>query len=216
MISQNPPLSHVAKASEIENYLRPESIATIYGILGISHLILVSLVFAVLVNESILSPTPLAITVFAIIALVPSTLASLSCLLRPNEPLSRYLTSKAALWRRPLTVQLDRCDFKVRLGSHDSAHITISFHYPAKDHTHPVKERLYTCVHAALDRDLATRNEVPASENLMALLDQTLENIAAEFEIPVLYIEIDEVTTVSETYHLEEATALAEPLSWAS
>lgn len=216
MRSHNPPLSHLAKASQIDQFLQPGPIATAYGVLGISHLMFVSILFACLVDQSILSPTPLSITVFAIIALVPSTLASLACFLRPNEPLSRYLAAKAALWRRPLSVPPDRCEFKMRLGNQDSAHVAISFFYPPKDHPLPIKERLYTCVHAALDKELGIRNDIPAAESIIALLDESLETIAAEFELPVLYIEIDAVTTVSEMYHLEETTDLTEPLSWAS
>jgi hypothetical protein len=204
MRRQNPPPAHLAKAGEIEKYLRPEALATSYGVAAICYLALVSLLFASMVYESFVSPTPTTITLFAVIAFVPSTVASLAYFLRPDDPLSLYLTNKMNLWKCPISVPADSCTFKAGLRSGEIASITVAFHYPSKDQTKEVKERLCTCVHAALANDFSMRVQVPSYPDIENAVDASLETIAAEYKLPVLYLEVQNVDITRDSYSIED------------
>jgi hypothetical protein len=195
MRRQNPPQAHLDKAQEIEKYLSPSMTAAIYGICGISYAVLVSLIFAAFVYESILRPTPAVVTIFAVIAFIPAIFIFLAWFLRPNDPVSSYITGLVDLWRRPIGVTPDPCTFKITLMDGESLQIKLSFYYPSKDQTSRVKERIYTSIHGALTKDFYLGAKLPTGQEIESALDASLEMLAAECGIPVLYLEIENVDT---------------------
>lgn len=195
MRRQNPPHSYLVRAQEIETYLRPVTIAAVYGTCGISYAAFISLLFLLLVYGSFLNPTPITVMIFAVFAFIPSTFAFLAWFLRPNDPLSSYLKNLAGLWRNPIAVPGEPCTFKARLGNGDAFCIDISFYYPLKDQNPRTRERLYTCIHAAIAQDSCMRNAIPTMPEIEAAIDRPLEMLATECDIPVLYAEIESITS---------------------
>jgi hypothetical protein len=190
MRRQNPPQIYLDRALEIEKYLRPIAIASVYVIAGICYCMVVSLIFGVLINDSMLNPTPATITLFAILGFVPAALLFLAPFLRPHDPLSSYVTELANSCRRPLSVTPDDCTFKVPLVDGETLFINLGFYYPLKDHTSDVREKLYTVVHGALTSAFYARPTAPTPREIDAVLSAPLELLADERHIPVLYSEI--------------------------
>lgn len=198
MKRQNPPPAHLAKAGEFEKYLRPEAIATAYGVIAICYLALVSAIFASLVHESILNPTTVVILTFAVIAFVPATATSLAYFLRPDDPLSLYLTNKVKVWRTPLSVWPDKCILKAQLKDGSTGRVNLTFYYPQQARTREMTEWLYTCTHAGLALDFDSRTELPSFPEIEKALDASLDSVAAQYNVPVLFCEIHGVEITEE------------------
>lgn len=198
MKRQNPPSANVAKAGEFEKYLRPEAIAIAYGIVAICYLALVSALFVVLVHEAVLNPTSVVILTFAVIAFVPATAISLAYFLRPDDPLSLYLTNKAKGWRTPLSVWPDKCTLQAQLKDGSTGRVNLTFYYPQQSRTREMTEWLYTCAHAGLAQDFDKRTDLPTFPEIEKALDASLDMVADQFNVPVLFCEIQNVEVTEE------------------
>jgi hypothetical protein len=201
----------VAKAGKFEKYLRPEAIATAYGVTAICYLTLVSLVFVGLVHESILDPTAFVILSFAAIAFVPATAISLAYFLRPGDPLSLYLTSKANVWRSPLSVSPDNCTLKAQLKNGAIGCVSLTFYYPAQVRTKEMTEWLYTCTHAGLALDFDNRNELPSFPEIEKALEASLDSVASQYNVPVLFCEIHSAEITEEVAFSFDSVPVDEP-----
>ncbi len=204
MRRQNPPQAYFDKALEFENYLKPITIATIYVIVGILYCALVSLVFAALVNASVLKPSPAAITIFAVIGFVPAAFLFLAPFLRPYDPLSRYISDLAETCRKPIPLTPDDCNFKVQLMDGEILQIKLAFKYPEKFHTQDVREKMYTVVYGALTKDFCTRVISPGNNEIEETIDVPLGFLAAEYNIPVLYAQVLDVSQSREKLDEED------------
>ncbi len=193
MKRQNPPPAHVAKAGEFEKYLRPEAIATAYGVIAICYLALVCVLFAILVHEAVLNPSTVVILTFAVVAFVPATAISLAYFLRPDDPLSLYLTNKAKVWRSPLAVSPDKCTLQALLKDGSTGRVNLTFYYPEHVRTREMTDWLYTCAHAGLAQDFDNRTQLPTFPEIEKALDASLDTVANQFNIPVLFCEIQNV-----------------------
>jgi hypothetical protein len=198
MRRQNPPQSYLARAREIETYLRPLTIAAIYATVGVSYAALVCLIFVGLVYGNFLKPTPFAVMVFAVIAFIPATIAFLASFLRPNDPLSLYLTNLAGLWRAPISVSADTCTFTTSLRSGEPFNVKLSFYYPLKDQTASTKERLYSYVRTAITRDCSMRTTLPTLQEIESAIDPHLEMLAEECNLSVIYSETEDISVFHE------------------
>jgi hypothetical protein len=195
MRRQNPPQSYIDKAKEIEKYLAHGTLAFIYAIAGVSYIGISSLIFAALVYGSEVNITKMSVMVFALLAFIPATFVFLAYFLRPNDPLSRYITKLANSCRRPFAVPPHECTFRVQLLDGESLSMRLAFRYPLKDQTLEVKERLYTIVHGALAQEFRSRSagSTPTDKEIQSVLDTQLTLLAEERGIPVLYLEILDV-----------------------
>lgn len=200
MRSQNPPHDHIQKARDIEKYLTPTSIVAIYAVLGISYLGSATLVFLGLFYDAILRSSPSSIIIAGVIAFLPSILAILACFIRPNDPLSLYLTKQAARWLTPIPVSPDPCTFKALMKNGETATIGLSFYYPQNFQSTEIKERLYSCIYAALGNGFSSRAALPTYEETEELLDFAAESVAAEYNIPVLYMKVTSLSQFRETH----------------
>ena len=131
--------------------------------------------------------------IFAVIGLVPTVFVFLAYFLRPNDPLSTSIANTANSWRRPLNVPADSCVFKAQLRDGEILSVQLSFYFPSNFQTRTIKERLYTYVHAAVANDCCSRVVVPTYQELEGLIDPPIETLAREFDIPVFYLEIEDV-----------------------
>lgn len=189
----NPPQAYLRKSREIEKYLRPTVLAAIYALLGIAYFVLISLIFVALVYDSDLTPTPIMMTVVSVIAFVPSVLAVLAYFLRPDDPLSRYISKHVDRWRQPMAVADEQCTLKARLRTGEDVFVALSFYYPEHCKTLQVKERLRNSVSASLSRDFLSRSTLPTYREIEHALDATVELIAEDCTIPVLYLEVTSI-----------------------
>jgi len=205
MRKQNPPSTHIKRAEELEKYLRPEILASIYAFIAIGWVATVAAIFAGLVLTSILHPIPWKIAIVAIIGAMPALFVLLAYLRHPNDPLSRYLNELASAWRRPLEVLGDECIFKTGLRAGDEMLIVkVAFHYPLKYQSLEIQERLYTFTHAALTSEFSMMYSLPSFSDVERALDPSMEMLAAEYNIPVLYPEILDVRKMRVLYEIEE------------
>jgi hypothetical protein len=190
---QNPPQAFLEKAQDLEKYLNPTTIVSLYAAAAVLYVAFVALIFAVLYSASIVSPTPTVYILFAIVAFVPAILIFLLSFLRPQDPVSACITTRANAWRRPLDVPPDQSTFKVRLMDGAIVCVDLTFYYPSTDQTALIKERLYTYVHSALANDCSMRTVKPAPEEIERVLNRPLDMVAEEADIPVLYLEVRNV-----------------------
>lgn len=198
MRRKNPPQAYIDKSDRVERYLRSTTLALVYGITGIAYAVIVSLVFADLLYESILKPTTITVTIFAVVGFIPTILIFLAYFLRPDDPLSSYLTRLMNLWRTPFDVPPDQCTFKVRLMNGEALCIDLTFYYPLRSQTPPVKERLYTYVQGAIAKACSARDTIPARQEIEEEVDPALEVVAREYNIPVLYMKIQNIYNARE------------------
>lgn len=200
MRRQNPPQSSLEQARALEKYLNPAAIATIYALFATASFVLIALLFGFLVYSYILSPTPVAIASFAILALSPSALALFALRRRPDDLLSVAIRSLADSRRRPINVAADRVAYKVLLMTGETLCVNLSFFYPVKSGTPEVRERLRVFVRAALQQDCTTRTELPSEREIEQIVDHALAIIAAEHNVPVLYSEVRDIHKIRDSY----------------
>lgn len=200
MRSQNPPQAYLDRALAVEKCLRPATIASIYVIGSVSWAILISLIFAASVYLSSVTTTPLAITIFLALALIPAGFAVAAWCMRPNDLLSTYLSRYANMCRTPITATNDQRMFKVMLMTGEAIAIDLSFHYPVKEQKRELKERLYTLTHAALSSTCSMRNSALDQHEVEEAIDPAIEIVAREFALPILYAEVHEIGRYKEAY----------------
>lgn len=205
MRKQNPPCAYLRKAEELEKYLRPGTLNCTYGLIALSWVAIVALIFAGLVLTSVLQPTYEAIIIATLVADVPVVIGAIAYLRYSYDPLSQIFGGLANEWRRPLVVPGDECIFKTGLRKGDEMLIVkLAFHYPAKHQSLEVKERLYTFAHAALTSEFSMMYALPSFSDIERALDPSMEMLAAEYKIPVLYPEILDVRKVRVVYDIEQ------------
>src|SRR6185312_5924468 len=184
MRRQNPPLEHIQKAETIEKYLRPGTLAGIYAAIALSWAAIVALVLMGLVLMSILHPSPWHIAIASMIGGIPLLAVLIAYLHRPKDPLSRYLSG-------------------LRAGD-EMLIVKVAFHYPLKDQFPEVRGRIYTFVHAALTSEFSMSYSLPSFSDVERALEPSMEMLATEYEIPVLYPEILDVRKMRVLYDIEE------------
>lgn len=202
MRRQNPPQSFLDKASEYEKYLSATAVGAAYALCAAVSFGLLALVFAMLVNSGAIYPSGITLTVFVIIAAAPAALAILAFRRRPSDPFSDYLRKAADSLQQPLKVTEDRSSFKVLMMNGETLCVNLSFFYPAEYQTMEAKVRLNVFVRAALERDCSARTRVPNEDEIEAAIDDALEFVAAEGDIPILYAEVRDVHKVRDVYSL--------------
>jgi hypothetical protein len=195
MRRQNPPQSYLDKAQNIEKYLRPLTIAAIYGVSGLAYCVLVALIFVGLVYASVVNPTPIVITIFAAVALIPTILLLLAWFLRPDDPVSSHFSRVVDMWRNPIALQPEASTFTIVLADGESVGMKLAFYYPSESHTPSVKSRLYTCVHAALANDFSGHTAAPTRQEIEQAIDPGLETLALEYSIPIFYAEVQDISS---------------------
>lgn len=205
MRKQNPPAEHIKKAEKLEEYLRPETITCIYGLSALIWVSIVAMLFALLVVASILRPTYLTIIIATIVGDIPAIAVLIAYSHRPNDPLSRQITWLANKWRRPLDVPGVECVFKTGLRAGDEMLIVkVAFHYPENHQSLEVREQLYTFSHAALTSEFAMMFTLPSHADVERALDPSIEMVATEYKIPVIYPEILDVRKMRVLYDIAE------------
>jgi hypothetical protein len=197
MRRQNPPQSYLDKAVDIEKYLRPSTIASMYLAVGMLYCTVIAVILTILLYTSVVSPTPMNFALFAVIGFVPTVFVFLAYFLRPNDPLSTSITNTANSWRRPIDVTPDSRTFKTHLRDGNTVTVQLSFYFPANFHTVSLKERLYAYAHAALAHDCASRLVAPTNQEIENVFSPLIETLAKEFDIPVFYVELEDV----QSYH---------------
>ena len=212
MRRQNPPQASLEQAQYIERYLSRPAITVAYALCATMFFGFVSLLFAVLVHDYIVNPTPTTIVFFVVVALVPGILAFLACRRRPDDPLSWSIMRLANSRRIPLNVAADRRSFKVLLMNGETICVNFSFHYPVRSQSVELGERLDTFVRAALERECSKHSMLPSEMAIEDAIDGVLELIAHQFDIPVLYPEIRDVHKVRDAYSLTGDLAPSEYL----
>ena len=78
MRRQNPPQASLDQAQSLERLLHPAAIAAAYSLWAALAFGFIALLFALLVHDYILNPTPLAIAAFTLIGLVPGAFGVLA------------------------------------------------------------------------------------------------------------------------------------------
>lgn len=208
MRRQNPPSTHIKKAEEFEKCLRPATLACLYGAIAILCAATIALLFAGLVFASVLNPTRQAITIAVILGCLSTLAVAITCWRRPNDPLSFYLGGLAGEWRRPLETPGDECIFKTGLHAGDELLlIKLAFHYPLKYQSLEIKEQIYTFSHAALTSEFSMTYSLPSFADVERALDPSMEMLAVEYKIPVLYPEILDVRKMRVLYDIAEIPA---------
>lgn len=202
MRRQNPPQSFLDKASDFERYLSATAVGAAYALCAAISFGLLALVFAMLVNSGVIYPSGIMLAVFVIIAASPAVLAVLAFRRRPSDPFSDYIRKVAEAWQQPLKVAEDRSSFKVLMMSGETLCVNLSFFYPSECQTVEAKVRLNVFVRAALERDCSARVRVPNEREIEAAIDDALEFVAAEAEIPILYAEVLDVHKVRDVYSM--------------
>lgn len=205
MRRMNPPSAHIRKAEELERYLRPEILACFYGTIAFLWFTATTAAFVGLVLKSILHPTAEIIALAALLGGIPALFAVIVYSRRPGDPLSRYVNGVADTWRRPLEVPGDECTFRTGLRAGDEVLLVkMAFHYPVRFQTLEIKERLYTFTHAALTSEFSMKYALPSFSDVERVLEPSMEMLAAEFKIPVLYPDILDVRKVRVVYDIAE------------
>jgi hypothetical protein len=195
MRRQNPPQPYLDYAREIEKYLSPVPLAAIYSLIGVSYCALVALLFAGLIYASVLNPTAIVITLFVAVALVPPIFLFLAWFLRPDDPLSSHLSSLADMWRTPIILHPETYTFTIILADGESIRMKLAFYYPSKNHIASVKGRLHTCVYVALANHFSRHTIAPTYQEIERAIDPGLETLALEYRLPVLYMEVEEISS---------------------
>lgn len=200
MRRQNPPQTSLDQAHSIERYLSPFAIASSYAVCGALAFGFVALLFAVLVHDYIVDPTLLMIAIFALMGLVPVTLAYLAWRRRPDEPLSRFIERLANSRRIPLPITADRRAFKVLLMNGEALCLNLAFYYPESGQNAEVKGRLDMYIRAALEQECSKHDKLPSEKQIEDVVDVALELVADQFEIPVMYMEIRDMHKIRDAY----------------
>ena len=200
MRRQNPPQSFLDKASDFERYLSASAVGAAYAFCAAVSFGLLALVFAMLVNSGVIYPSVPMLALFVMIASAPAVMAIVAFRRRPSDPFSDYIRNLAESWQQPLKVAEDRSSFKVLLMSGEALCVNLSFCYPAEYQTVEVKVRLNVFVRAALERDCSARSRVPSEGEIEAAIDDALEFVAAEADIPILYAEVRDIHKVRDMY----------------
>lgn len=200
MRRQNPPQASLDQAQYIERFLSPAAIASAYALCAAIFFGFISLLFAVLVHDYIVNPTPTTIALFAMVGLVPAILAFLVCGRRPNDPLSWSIMRLANSRRIPVSVAADPRSFKVSLMNGETICINFWFYYPAQNQTAELSGQLDVYVRAALERECSKHSMLPSEMAIQEAVDVALELIADQFDIPVLYSEIRDVHKLRDAY----------------
>jgi hypothetical protein len=197
---KNPPQEYLDKAEDLEKFLRPITIASIYALFAVLYAMVVAVVFTVLVHSLILSATPSATTFFVLVGSVPMAFAVLTLFIAPHDPLSSYIARLAKSWRRPLDVHPDELVFRELLMDGDALCFKIGVYYPWPNQTQDIKERLYTYVNGALAKDCAMRDVIPTNNEVEDVINGPLELLASEHGIPILYAEIRDICRLRGAY----------------
>lgn len=200
MRRKNPPQEYLDKAEDLEKFLRPITIASIYALFAVLYAMVIAVVFTVLVHGLILSATPVITALFVIVGSIPMAYAVLTLFIAPRDPLSSYITKLAKSWRRPLDVRPDELVFRELLIDGDALCFKIGVYYPLPNQTLDIKERLYTYVNGALAKDCAMRDVIPTNKEVEDVINGPLELLATEHSIPILYAEIREVCKLRGAY----------------
>jgi hypothetical protein len=212
MRRQNPPQAALDQAQHIEKFLNPAAIAVAYALLAAILFGFISLLFAVLVHDYLLNPTPTTISLFAVAGLVPAVFAFLAYRGRPDDPLSWSIMRLANSWRIPVSLVADRRTFKVLLMNGETICINFSFHYPAKNQTAELSGRLDTYVRTALEQECSKHSKLPSEMQIIDALEVPLELVAEQYDIPVLYPEIRDIHKVRDAYSVTGDLAPSEYL----
>lgn len=213
MRRQNPPSEHIKKAERIEKYLRPGTLASVYAAIALAWAAIIALVLMGLVLTSILHPYPWRIAIASIIGGTPLLAMLIAYAYRPKDPLSRYLSGLANAWRCQLEVPGDECVFKTGLRAGDEMLIVkVAFHYPMKYQSLEVRGRIYTFVHAALTSEFSMSYSLPNFLDIERALEPSMEMLATEYEIPVLYPEVLDVRKMRVLYDIEELKAASQEI----
>lgn len=193
MRRKNPPQTYLDRASEIEKYAKPLTLVALYTTAAFLYCVLIAILFIVLATSRLMDVSPAVITAFTIVAIVPACLIAFAWFLRPRDPISSYITGLAADLRHPIELPAEPCTFKTWLVNGETLCVDLVFYYPSQKHSEAVRERLYTCVHSALTQDFSTRQTLPVAEEVERAIDSSIEAVASECEISVLYVEVGEV-----------------------
>lgn len=212
MRRQNPPQASLDQAQSLEKLLHPAAVVAAYSFWTTLAFGFVALLFAVLIHDYLLNPTPLAIALFVLLGLVPGALAVMAWKRRPGDPFSRIIRYLAAGRRLPLSVFAHPCTFKFLLMNGETLCINSALCYPVKYDSAELKERLNICVRAALELECSNRTTLPTEREIEHAADLALEVIAAEFNIPVLYLEIRDVRKIRDAYSAADDLAPSEYL----
>lgn len=212
MRRQNPPQASLDQAQSIERFLNTAAIASVYALCSAAFFGFTSLLFAVLVHDYILNPTPTTIAFFAMVGLAPAILAFFACRRRPDDPLSWSIMRLANSRRIPISVAADPRSFKVLLMNGETICINFSFYYPAKCQSAELSGRLDTYVRAALERECSKHSMLPSEMAIEEAIDSVLELIAHQFDIPVLYPETRDIHKVRDAYSVTGDLAPSEYL----
>jgi hypothetical protein len=200
MRRQNPPQASLDQAQSIERFLSQAAIASAYALCAAIFFGFISLLFAVLVHDYILNPTPSTIALFAMIGFAPAILTIFACKRRPDDPLSWSIMRLANSRRIPVSVAADPRSFKVPLMNGEIIRVNFSFYYPAKHQTAELSGQLDIYVRAALERECSKHSMLPSEMAIQEAVDVALELIADQFDIPVLYSEIRDVHKLRDAY----------------
>lgn len=177
----------------------------VYAFIALAWVATVAVIFVSLVLTSILHPIPWRIAIAAFVGGMPALVLLIAYLRHPDDPLSQYVNELASAWRRPLNVPGDECIFKTGLRAGDEMLIVkVAFHYPLKYQSLEIKERLCTFTHAALTSEFSMMYGLPSFSDVERTLDPSMEMLAAEYKIPVLYTEILDVRKMQVLYDIEE------------
>lgn len=212
MRRQNPPQASLDQAQSLEKLLHPAAVAAAYSLWATLAFGFVALLFAVLTRDYILNPTPFAIAVFALIGLAPGALAVLAWKHRPRDPFSRIIRYLADWRRLPVSVFAHPCIYKFLLMNGETLCINSALCYPVKYDSAELKDRLNICVRAALEQECSNRTTLPTDREIEHAADLALEIIAAQFNIPVLYLEIRDIRKIRDAYSAADDLAPSEYL----
>lgn len=202
MRRQNPPQAFLDKASDYEKYLSATAVGSAYALCAAVSFGLLALLFAALINDGVLYPSVLTLGLFVVIAASPVALAIYAFRRRPSDPFSDYIRKVAEAWQQPIKVSEDRSSFKVLMASGEELCVNLSFHYPTDCQAVDTKVRLNAFVRAALERDCSARTRVPSEREIESAIDDALEFVAAEADIPILYAEVRDVHKVRDVYSI--------------
>jgi len=204
MRRQNPPQVSLDQALAFERNLNPAPLGVAYAVCAIAGFVTITILFAILASDYLLSPTGTTTAIFALLALSPAVLALMEFRRRPDDLLSTFIRSMANSRREPISVTAERCAFKVLLITGETLYVDLAFHYPGKSHIPEVRESIVAHVRLALDCDSSKRNDPPTDSEVLDVVDSALETVASEFNIPVLYSKLLSLQKVRDEYSKPE------------
>lgn len=209
MKAQNPPQAHLDKAHRIEKYLSPGTTGLIYAIISVSWAVLLSVVAAGLIHLSAVPAAPVTITIFAVLAVIPTAVSIPTWFLRPHDPVSSYIMRLAEMWRTPISLIAELCTFRTVLLSGDILSVQVVFHMPASPKAAELREQIYTFAQAALSTLCSMRHSAPGKADFEAAIEPAIEIVASEHKVPVLYSNVLGVYTISDLCSYGDEALLA-------